>query len=1483
MALAHYACPKFDRRHLITARDRFVEVMYRLGFGMHTALEGTGRRHEIINALEAFAGRSAERKVLYWTGHGQIRGHDYCLVCADGYDPQGKIEPANIIRIEEIVGMFSHDSADVLLVFDACYAERRLDHAAMVAELNKWERREADRWVGTTPGLAVVCTARADQQAEAGQWVDWLVETVHDPHAAVKTEHIVEQIFHPTARSVELNHLLRAVEGRVPDDDCSQRPISREIRRLRPGFLHNPYFTNQRFPPARRPAGDRSWLRLGAGPRAGDGALASFGIADLKHFSGRRRALGRVVRWMETHDHGLLAVTGPAGSGKTAFIGCLVHLTIPGFPESMTEPPPVSVQPRPESVHAAVHCAGKSLHELAHDVCQALSPLIGPVGEETGPPAPGPEATIGQRLAWIGTLVRRVGSLVVVFDGLDEAAPGQATDIARDLLNPLSAVPGVKVLVGTREHPRRTAPGRVDEESLPEALRQTVPAVELDQDDDSEADIACYVQRVLAARGSPYETRNDERLHAAQQIAKLSHRNFLVANLCARDLVLRDEPLSSDALGATVRRGTRDLAPFLERELAAVAAVLPTAGEEDEDDPDLVRRQRIRDLLLPLSVAQGAGLPESVWLVMANAVREDFTPEFTPELLATVATRARGALTMSVPDGDRVLHRMLHPSFGTWLLADTDPQRLHRRIFSALYQHTGGKWADADRYVRRYLAAHAAQGGRELLARLMSDDEFLVHADPDILLPLVDTGPEAGRQDQLYRRVAGEFRKRPSAGARRALLLAERRVHYPEDYVPSAALLWRDQWTNAEPEPFHQRWPGPTGDVAAVFWSAQKGSDDLIMAAGRGEVVARRARTGVRTRVYRSSSVPWEDGGLLTNVCEVGSGLGRMIAALDGRAVLLWRGDKNVPVHRLFWGSAPRSLAAAEFYGQAYLAAADGSQAWLWRWPARRPPSVNDITRIDLGMRAELVRLLSLDEKLLLLVAQENRISVHRLAWRWKPSESPIERSQSLGTVTNVTALAALADGADDAWFAAVGAEFRLWRLSNASGAMTVHDERSAASLGAGTAVTLGRAGGRPVVAVQNDDLVTVQCVGEKSSLTWFRVERKYEALCFDPRGTGNLAAADKDHVRIVPLAPRLGSPRPPRNHDEPSLVRLVVDTEGATLLVRARGPEVLLGSRVSADAGYRDVGEPLRGEDTGAAIGAVTALAIRDGWVVVSAAGRVMRLWHVPVGPGSARLLKELRSPGDRKDEPLSGALCRIGGRLHWFVPHAQRLEHWVVHEDFLSTPEWQQMPGVSVQDAVKIRWTQAMTAPDGSHWLAAQCGESVRLWRLDETGAPAKDRAPFLMRPPAQHCLALGMLAGDKGITPLLAGADRQCLWWAAVSSPDQTVATELSWPSGIREITALVLVGPPHYPLLLVCGRGPDSVAVWDIVSERWVLTVPYRGYEVETAAAVWDGHDVRLVLQGGDRCDELVLSGDRLAGCLGIEAGWFKRPWYGPMES
>ena len=49
------------------------------------------------------------------------------------------------------------------------------------------------------------------------------------------------------------------------------------------------------------------------------------------YFSGRTRILSQLVDWLRNSEHGLVVVTGPAGSGKSAVMGRLATLSDPAY------------------------------------------------------------------------------------------------------------------------------------------------------------------------------------------------------------------------------------------------------------------------------------------------------------------------------------------------------------------------------------------------------------------------------------------------------------------------------------------------------------------------------------------------------------------------------------------------------------------------------------------------------------------------------------------------------------------------------------------------------------------------------------------------------------------------------------------------------------------------------------------------------------------------------------------------------------------------------------------------------------------------------------------------------------------------------------------------------------------------------------------------------------------------------------------------
>src|SRR5262249_38746338 len=145
------------------------------------------------------------------------------------------------------------------------------------------------------------------------------------------------------------------------------------------------------------------------------------------YFTGRFGLLQELVRWLETSSGGLLVLTGPPGSGKSAAIGRLVTLSDPGYHAEAKAAGALGDTPKetitPEGVvDAQYHVKGRTEAEFAREAI-----------EEWGLELPTTPARFDRHafVAAVGALGRR---LTLVVDALDEAAePHAIGTLLRDL------------------------------------------------------------------------------------------------------------------------------------------------------------------------------------------------------------------------------------------------------------------------------------------------------------------------------------------------------------------------------------------------------------------------------------------------------------------------------------------------------------------------------------------------------------------------------------------------------------------------------------------------------------------------------------------------------------------------------------------------------------------------------------------------------------------------------------------------------------------------------------------------------------------------------------------------------------------------------------------------------------------------------------------------------------------------------------------
>lgn len=486
--------------------------------------------------------------------------------------------------------------------------------------------------------------------------------------------------------------------------------------------------------------------------------------ADVWHFTGRRRALADLARYLGGPADGRVrAVTGSPGSGKSAVLARTVLLADrTALVPADTLPPGVPLPPV-GSVTVAVHARGKTPADVVRAIADAAE-------VEAGSPA---------------ELLRRCGPVSVVVDALDEAAGDAPTAIAT-LLNRLASNPERHVVVGTRVGARGSSANLL--------LKRLGDPVVLDLDGEDHLDhrdVVAYAER----------RTGDPALAAA--IAEHAAGNFLIAQLACLT--------GSDRLPTSVG--------------AAVDDYLTARF----DDP-----RRVRELLLPLAFAEGAGLPEGPeWLALANALS---AAAHTARDLRDVLTSAASYLVERADHRYRLFHQSLDDTF-----REEHPGHDPERVVYETLRSLVTDWSAAPPYTREHLAAHAVAAGR--LDELVEDLDFVLAVAPEHLVPHLPhvRSDRATVVRHVYRRAVHGFRAPEAHRAAYFALKAEESGfgHLVRELPPlpwrAEVLAWRRE--HAQQVLAHL----PTASVVGL-WLDARGAPAALTEDERGDVVLHRHR-----------------------------------------------------------------------------------------------------------------------------------------------------------------------------------------------------------------------------------------------------------------------------------------------------------------------------------------------------------------------------------------------------------------------------------------------------------------------------------------------------------------------------------------------------------------------------------------------------------------------------------------------------------------
>ncbi|MGW3960079.1 nSTAND1 domain-containing NTPase [Amycolatopsis sp. NPDC005003] len=425
------------------------------------------------------------------------------------------------------------------------------------------------------------------------------------------------------------------------------------------------------------------------------------------YFEGRKAESEAVARWLHQAAAGMLVVTGPAGSGKSALLGHLIVQSRPvvrqllsrhGLLTELPEP----ARPPDDAFDVVVHLTGMSALEV-----------VNRLAAETAHVESLAEAGLNDAIRILTKSIQD-RSLTIVVDALDEAL--DPLTIADTVLRRLVELPRVRVVVGTRRSTREgpDQPSPADQDIVDALGGPAVPSVAVHRDGLA---IGRYVRRRLETAQT--QGRLDvpaDAVHEAALVIGTSDRGFLFARLAVHELLADPSHLTQEGLLQLTAGDHRTLFGMAVERLSRVDS-------------------RYEVLLRSLAYARGRGVPirDGVWASLANSLGPAAS-EIREEVIEALMRDAAPYVTFD-REFDQTVYRLAHRTFAEHFFSEVEPtpeNRIdHHHIVVALVEHvTRDRPEPVNPYITRYLSAHAALGGQASWSSLDGEPGVVDALDP---------------------------------------------------------------------------------------------------------------------------------------------------------------------------------------------------------------------------------------------------------------------------------------------------------------------------------------------------------------------------------------------------------------------------------------------------------------------------------------------------------------------------------------------------------------------------------------------------------------------------------------------------------------------------------------------------------------------------------------------------------------------------------
>ncbi|WP_432017655.1 hypothetical protein [Streptomyces hydrogenans] len=692
---------------VVAEADGVAELLSTWG-GEHLRWQGEDRTGGATEARmrEWSRARPPRNSMLLWFGHGESNEDDALLAVrgagVDDEDDSVKPDQLGDHIVRQFRGRAREDCWAVVVV-EACGAARFVDKLLTYVVKRRAAERlviigsGADQGRGYLASFREVLTTVLDEFSsnyshirlrDLAQRIQDLLEPGRVWYQLAGDENLVRQDGSAAPVIMTLEDYARPrteVASAVP------------VTGLTPGPATAPTSV-----PVGSPSGELSWL-----------------------FVGRSRERGRITSWLTDADHGVLAVTGPPGCGKSALLGHILlraagHGEPPGAELALRHEPWPEDVPRPRA-DTFLNLTGASVRQVVGQLAEvfAVAPL---------PDIFNDDEHIRALLDAVRPGERRWTLFADALDASDD--PNRLAN----LLRAFGALPGVRVVVGTR-------PSSADSLDVPQAVVEDLldglgcTAADTLRLRPDPQDLAVYVREALLAERSAFAHQEIDLDTAVQRVVALvctapqsgAERDFLYATLAVHEIIAdptllleHRRPDLADLLGTDHRR-------LFAAVVARLRNVLPGSTA----------------VLRALAFAQGHGLPraERIWATVASALND--TP-VDAELLDAVAKAAAPYIMLDAEDGQAV-YRLAHRTFRDFLMGGGDPQETQRAQRDRLHVVAALTRLAAMRdegmtavprphpYLVRHLAGHAAEAGPEGWRVLAGHLGVLDHLNPAAL------------------------------------------------------------------------------------------------------------------------------------------------------------------------------------------------------------------------------------------------------------------------------------------------------------------------------------------------------------------------------------------------------------------------------------------------------------------------------------------------------------------------------------------------------------------------------------------------------------------------------------------------------------------------------------------------------------------------------------------------------------------------------